>query len=222
MTTVDPSNHICGGMEMSERVGSGVFDQCLTQYQRVRRCLWNRGVYWSSNILSLFYKVFLKQKKKVELHAFICSFLQFLFLLILPNFTFFTHIDKPLPVGCTPMSRLFHCDWSEGWTDGLKDCKDASVVSDNITREIEDKKWKNHCKSCDSSVVPACISEKVFKFKMHFSVKQCISNEYIYLTYNLKLSIRNYFYLHQDSYLFSLSFYLLIRRLCFWQCVCSI
>lgn len=143
MTTVDPSNHICGGMEMSEIVGSGVFDQCLTQYQRVRRCLWNREVFWSSNILSLFYKVFLKQKKKVELHAFICSFLQFLFLLILPNFTFFTHIDKPLPVGCTPMSRLFHCDWSEGWTDGLKDCKDASVVSYNITREIEDKKWKN-------------------------------------------------------------------------------
>lgn len=35
MTTVDPSNHICGGMEMSEIVGSGVFDQCLTQYQRV-------------------------------------------------------------------------------------------------------------------------------------------------------------------------------------------
>lgn len=32
MTTVDPSNHIRGGMEMSERVGSGVFDQYLTQY----------------------------------------------------------------------------------------------------------------------------------------------------------------------------------------------
>lgn len=29
MTIVDPSDHICGGMEMSQRVGSGVFDQSV-------------------------------------------------------------------------------------------------------------------------------------------------------------------------------------------------